>query len=185
MATWTAATAIAAGNLINASYMSNTANAINFLAASDATYGKDLALMYSDAAQTGLTASTYTALTFPKEDFDVAGGHSITTNTSRYQAAAGGKYRVSGAIYMAAGGTNATQNIVFRLYINGTAQTAYTYSVPNRTASIPGHYELPTWYISLSAGQYVELFVNPDWSAATGSASTTRSWLSVEWVGAA
>ena len=116
--------------------------------------------------------------------FDVATGHSIVTNTSRYTATASGKYRISGAIYMAAGGTNATQNIVFRLYINGTAQAAYTYSTPNKTASIAGHYDLPTWYISLSAGQYVELFVNPDWAAATGSA-TLRSWLGVEWVGAA
>lgn len=185
MATWTAATAVPAGNLITAAYMTTTANAINFLGAADATYGKDLALIYSDAAQTGLTASTYTALTFPKEDFDVAGGHSITTNTSRYTAAASGKYRIAGAIYMAAGGTNATQNIVFRLYINGASQSAYTFSVPNRTASIPGHYDLPMWYISLSAGQYVELFVQPDWAAATGSAAATRSWLTVEWVGAA
>lgn len=184
MATWTAATAIPAGNLITSAWMTTTTNAINFLAAADQTTGKDLALIYSDANQTGLTASTYTALTFPKEDFDVATGHSIVTNTSRYTAVASGKYRISGAIYMAAGGTNATQNIVFRLYINGAAQTAYTYSTPNKTASIAGHYDLPTWYISLSAGQYVELFVNPDWAAATGSA-TLRSWLGIEWVGAA
>lgn len=163
--------------------MTNTANAINFLAAADATYGKDLALIYSDATQGSLTAATYTALTFPKEDFDVAGGHSTVTTTSRYTAVAGGKYRVTGSIYMAAGGTNATQNIVFRLYINGTSQPNYTYSTPNKTASIAGHYDLPTWYISLSAGQYVELFVNPDWAASTASA-TLRSHLAIEWVGA-
>lgn len=184
MATWTAATAIASGQLITAAYMTNTANAINFLGAADGTYGKDLALIYSDATQGSLTAATYTALTFPKEDFDVAGGHSTTSNTSRYTAVASGKYRVTGSIYMNNGGTNASQNIVFRLYISGVAQANYTYSTPNKTATIPGHYDLPTWYISLSAGQYVELFVNPDWAASTGSA-TLRSHLAIEWVGAA
>jgi hypothetical protein len=183
MATWTAATAVASGGLITGSYMSNTANAINFLGAADATYGKDLALIFSDANQTGLTANAYTALTFPKEDFDVASGHSTTTNTSRYTAAASGKYRIAGAVYMAAGGTNASQSLKFRLYINGTGQTAYTYDTPNKTATNPGHYDLPTFFISLTAGQYVELFVSPEWTAATGSA-TFRSWLAIEWIGA-
>ena len=184
MGTFTAATAIPTGGLITSAWMSNTTNGINFLAAGGgATVAKDLCLMRSTANQTSLTASTYTALTFNTEDFDAANGHSTTTNTSRYTAVAAGKYRISAAIYMAAGGTNATQNIVFRLYKNGVAQTAHTYSTPCATASLAGHYETPAFFISLAAGDYVELFVQPDWTAATASA-TVNSWMSVEWVGA-
>ena len=137
----------------------------------------------SDTNQTGLTANTWTVLTFPKEDFDVANGHSIISNTSRYTAAASGKYRISGSIFLASGGTAATQAVFFRLYFNGTAQASYTHYEPNKTASLAGHYNLPTWYVSLTSGQYVELYVNPDWAATTAS-GTQRSYLSVEWVGA-
>lgn len=183
MATWTAATAIPAGGLITSAWMSTTTAAINFLGASSSTAGKDLALLRQTTNQTGLTASTYTALTWNAEDFDTANGHSTSANTSRYTAQAAGKYRVQAHVYMGAGGTNATQNLVFRLYKNGVAQTGFTDSQPNKTASITGHYVTPVWLISLAASDYVEVFINPDWTAATASA-TLNSICSIEWVGA-
>jgi hypothetical protein len=183
MATWTQATAIPTGGLITSAWMNTTTAAINFLGAGSNLQGKDLALLRQTTNQTGLTASTYNVINWSSADFDVASGFSVGTSASRYIAKAAGKYRIQAHMYMAAGGTNATQNIVFRLYKNGTSQSGFTHSVPNRTASIAGHYATPVWLISLAANDYIELYLNADWTAATGS-NTLNSTLSIEWVGA-
>ena len=156
MATWTAATAIPAGGLITSAWMTNITGAANFLGASG-TSAKDLFFARQTVAQ-AIPGNSYTALTFTTEDIDAAGGHSTTTNTSRYTVQAAGKYRLTGSISVPASVT--ASQMVGAFYKNGTLATPGgkgTFNVVSTTAE--QSFIMPNLYVSLNASDYVELQV--------------------------
>lgn len=185
MATWTAATAIPTGNLITSAWITNVTGMINFLGASGATAGKDLFFARQTVAQV-IPNATYTALTFTQqagEDMDVANGHSVTTNPSRYTAQASGKYRLTGSIALPA--NLAAQQMVGAFYKNGSLISTGakgTFYVVNY-ASAEQSWIMPNLYTSLSAGDYVELMVFKP-TGYTTDVSVSQSTFGVEWVGA-
>ena len=181
MATWTAATAIPSGGLITSAWMNNVTGMVNFLGATSATAGKDLFFARQTVAQT-ITGATYTALTFSTEDIDVAGGHSIVSQTSRYTAQAAGKYRLTGSISIPA--SLAAQQMVGAFYKNGSlistgAKGAFNVvNVANEQS-----FTMPNLYTSLAVGDYVELYVLKP-TGFTTDVSMSQSTFGVEWVGA-
>lgn len=180
MATWTAATAIPAGNLITSAWMSTTTAAINFLGASSSTAGKDLFFARQGSGQV-IAAATYTALTFGGEDIDVANGHSTSTNTGRYTAQAAGKYRLVGSIAIPNFGASGAA-IIGAYYKNGAviatdAKAAFVNPAAQATLV------MPTYYVSLAATDYVELRVF-NATGFTTDVSGQQSTFGVEWVGA-
>lgn len=114
------------------------------------------AVLYQTSATTTLTNSAWTAVGFDAETYDTAGGHSTSSNNSRYTAQTGwaGNYRCSGTV-MFAGNITGERAVCFR--VNGT--TFVTGSlvdwsvVPNNT-----HLSMTsTCDVFLNAGDYVEL----------------------------
>lgn len=180
MATWTAATAVATGGLITSAWMNTTVGAINFLGAASSSTGKDLFFARQGSAQAiGLGAIPY-PLTFGGEDIDVAGGHSTTTNTSRYTATAAGKYRVFGAVAIPS--SYGTRSVTVGFLKNGSTvginNTRYGQSANQLIYA-------PTQYISLNANDYIELYTyGSGLDSFTTIVGTTASHFGVEWVGA-
>lgn len=180
MATWTASTAIASGGLITSAWVSNVTGMVNFLGAASSSAGKDLFFARQTVAQT-ITAATDVALTFTTEDIDVALGHSTATNTSRYTAQAAGKYRLTGSIAIPNFGV-AGALIIGAFYKNG-AQLASNAKVGLANPAAQSHLVMPNYYVSLAAGDYVELVVR-NATGFTTDVSGQQSTFGVEWVGA-
>lgn len=94
--------------------------------------------------------STYVAVTWPTEVFDVGGYHDTSTNTSRITIPSGkaGYYRFSWSEGVTAAASTCT------LYTNGTAGTRNAFiNVPNAEAN------QGTIILSLAVGDYVEVYL--------------------------
>lgn len=186
MATWTASTAIPSGGLITSAWMNNVTGMINFLGAANVSAGKDL-FMGRQTTQQTITGGTAvpTALTFGAEDVDVAEGHSIITQTSRYTVKAAGKYRLTGSISIKA--NQPAQQAVGYYYKNGSlinTGTKGVFYIVNY-ASAEQQFIMPTVYTSLNTGDYVELYAyGSNASGFTTDVSMSQSTFGVEWVGA-
>lgn len=182
---FTAATAIPTGQLITSAWMTNTIGDINFLgAAGGSTAAKDLAFMRRTTNQT-LTTATFTAINFDAEDIDAAGGHSTSTNTSRYTAVNAGKYRLGGGAYITYSSGTPVIAACFRLNGSGTGSTGYI--AGSLTRLVPGtstacSIVMPTTLVSLAAGNWVEFVVYCDGTSPQVDSSYQPSF-SVEWVG--
>lgn len=183
MGTFTAATAIPNGGLITGAWMSNVTLGLNFLAgAGGVSVAKDLFFARQGSGQV-IPAATYTALTFADEDIDLADGHSKTTNTSRYTATAAGKYKLSGGIAIPNFGA-AGANIVGAFYKNGAVLATNAKAFfPNAAATNGQLLVMPTYYVSLAAGDYVELYVF-NATGFTTDVTGQQSYFGVEWVAA-
>jgi len=182
MATWTAGTALASGALISQAWVQNVVNAQKFLAANDATYGRDLFFARQGAGQ-AITVTTGNVLTFGGEDIDVANGHSTTTNTSRYTVQAAGKYRLTGGVAIPSSAAQQTVRAAF--YKNGSAlsEAAKCY-IAISNVGFPQTIVMPTIYASLAAGDYVEIHVVPYAAGFTTEVTNSQSFFGVEWCGA-
>ena len=186
MATWTAGTALGTGALISQAWVQNVVNAQKFLAANDATYGKDLCQMRRTTSQS-LTASTWTAISFDAEDFDAAGGHSTSTNTSRYTAQASGKYRLTAAITFNYTTGTPTLAGIFRKNGSGTGiggAITGSYTTLNCASSGQNTLILATTYVALAATDWVDVAVWCNGSGITLDPSSGAVQMAVEWVGA-
>lgn len=152
-------------------------DAVNF------ALGVPLAQMRQTTLQT-LANNTWTALTFGAEDVDTdvdnVGGHSTSSNTSRFTARYPGWYQCSGAVGFAA---NVTGIRGARWAVNGVAMDAGGPTLQTTGSSfavIPAATE--AFY--LTVGDYVELFAlqvsggNLD----TAVVSTVQSTMVVLWV---
>lgn len=139
------------------------------------------ALDFAALRQTTLQAvanTTWTALTFTTEDIDVASGHSVVTNTSRYTAVQTGWFRCDATAAFAA---NATGGRAVRFAVNGTAVNASQGDLAS-----PGvlSASVSTWaVVYMTAGQYVEAFC---WQNSGGSLDTivsgsAASRMTVKW----
>jgi hypothetical protein len=131
------------------------------------------------AAQT-LTTGTWTAVTFDAEDVDSAGGHSTSSNTSRYTAVYTGWYRVSGGVGFTG---NSTGRRGGRWAANGSLVSG---SAIMLAATSTGSVAVPakTMLVYLAVGDYVELQAyqesggNLDTNVGSGD---LYSLMAVEW----
>ena len=185
MATWTAGTALGTGALISQAWVQNVVNAQKFLAANDATYGKDLCQMQRTTSSS-LTASTWTAVSFDAEDFDVANGHDLSAS-ARYTAKAPGKYRLTAAITFNYTVGTPTIAGIFRKNASGTGITGAitgSYTTLNCASSGQNTLILATTYVSLAATNWVDVAVWCNGSGITIDPNVGAVQMAVEWVGA-
>lgn len=128
-----------------------------------------------------LSNGVWTGVNFDTEDLDNDGGHSTSSNTSRYVAVTAGWYLVGGigAITFNGSGQRGT-----RLAVNGTVQPGT--QTQNNTGSAGGtDMAVGTQLIFLNAADYVELQVmqNSGGSINTQVTSPEQSTLNVVWIG--
>lgn len=95
---------------------------------------------------------TWAAINFQAEDHDTVGGHSTSTNVSRYTATKAGRYEISGAVCFAAAATGSTWS---RWAVNGTELNGSASNMATTTSQtlLPAR----TMLITLTVGDYVEL----------------------------
>lgn len=168
--TWTA------GEIVAASYMnSNIRDAGNFFLATPVFEGRQ-------TVSQNASSSTDTAITFDTEDIDNDGGHSTSSNTSRFTAQTAGRYQVSGGVGWNGNATGRREAIIAvngtrnngseaGVAVGGNANSVY---VPSRTKTI-----------FLNVNDYVEIFGWQDSGGTLGTWVTTsgQSSMSVRWIG--
>lgn len=108
---------------------------------------------YSSTVQTLNTGTTAAALTFDTEIVDSDGGHSTTTNTSRYTAQTAGLYLVWGQWITAA--TNGTGTRNTQVWLNGTAIPGATTQFPASASNGSGGNAFT--FVPMVVGDYVEI----------------------------
>lgn len=139
----------------------------------------DFAQLFQVVAQS-ITNATWTALTFTSEGIDSAGGHSTSSNTSRYTAVHTGWYEVSAVVSFV---FNATGARGARLAVNGTAVAGRSL-IPAIGVTYSTDVPLAR-KVYLTAGQYLELqaFQSSGGSLNTAyTAGNEGSVLEVRWV---
>lgn len=120
--------------------------------------------------------TTATAVTFDAETLDTYGGHSITTNTSRYVAQVPGYYLVIGGVSYA---TNAAGNRLAQLEKNGTTFAQQVFFTPT-TANGASVQVSGVCYLN-GTGDYVETWTYQT-SGGALSTSAGSSSMSVLWI---
>jgi hypothetical protein len=135
---------------------------------------------YSTVTQS-LTDNTWTSLNLDTEQFDNYGGHSTSTNTSRYTCQLAGIYLVTGVATFASNGTG---NRAVRLAVNGTAYPGSFVKAPAPVTTASGG-QITTALVSLAVGDYVEVMGNQNSGTALAtsfSGPDVYPSLSVLWV---
>lgn len=128
------------------------------------------------------TTATATAMTWDTEDFDTAGGHSITTNTSRYTCQTGyaGRYRVNAVTEWAINATGIRETW-FR--VNGANIAG---SSDRKSATADSITTNASTIVTLVAGDYVEVFVQQTSGGALatiiGGSTYQQSYFEVQWI---
>jgi hypothetical protein len=112
-----------------------------------------------------LANNTWTPLSMDTEQLDSYGGHSTSSNTSRYVAQVAGWYTASGIYAAAVSGTGFR---AVRLQVNGTAVFGCAAYVPNNGTAETG-VVTPTRDIFLNVGDYVEV---AGWQLSGGALNT-------------
>jgi hypothetical protein len=161
----------ATGNFLTASlWNAQVRDATGFLSAVPVFRG------FQNAAQSFASSTVYAPILLDSESFDPEGGHSTTTNTSRFTVQTAGYYYVSAfASYLvsSAGGR------AIAVSVNGTA-TVQSQQAPPPANSWSGG---TNWLGYLNVGDYVEATT---WQNSGGSLSMTTgafsASLSLFWV---
>lgn len=113
---------------------------------------------------------TWTSITFDVEDLDSdpagTGGHSTSSNTSRYVAVYAGWYRVSGGVEFA---INATGQRACAWAVNGTLVAA-SRTLISATAALGMGVPAKTKLVFLNIGDYVEMQVYQNSGGALNTA---------------
>jgi hypothetical protein len=134
---------------------------------------------YAATTPTFTTGTTSVSIPLDQEIIDTEGGHSTSTNTSRYTAQVAGLYLVSYSVSFA---PNATGNRQVRLVVNGAALNQGGVSVEgpacNGTNSWIGS---GAAHVYLNVGDYLELQA---WQNSGGNLTTnnTNTGMSATWV---
>jgi hypothetical protein len=129
-------------------------------------------------APTLTSGTSYGSITLDTEQYDTEGGHSTTSNTSRYVAAYAGLYQV---VYSASFAGNATGFRSARITVNGSSITA-----PGAVVEIPASGSgnslviCSTTYTYLGVGDYAEIQV---WQNSGGNLNlnSTNTGMSCTW----
>ena len=155
-----------AGNLITgAIWNANVYNGLTYLLNPPAFWG------YQTAAQS-LTANIPAAVLLDSEQIDTYGGHSTTSNTSRYTAQVAGYYFAFGSIVWGSGSTSGIR--VAQLYKTGSAVNAAYSSFGatsfNASALVAG-------IVQLNVNDYLELFANQSVAVSTQASAPQYSSL--------
>lgn len=175
MATVPVTRTFVSGEVVLASYFNTNINGpIGFLLAPPIFRGRQT------SAQS-LTSGTFAAITLDAEDVDSAGGHSTSSNTSRYTAQYAGWYQASGGSGIA---FNATGNRALDLRVNGAVINGSQSNIATLTASSSTSQPvLGTDFVFLNVNDYVEMFAFQSSGGALNTAVTTdqQSRLNVLW----
>jgi hypothetical protein len=149
--------------------MNMVRDAINFLA------NKPMAVVYQGSAQS-FTSSSGAAVTFDSTTTDTYGGHSNSTNNSRYTAQVTGWYWVVGTVTWAnvAGGN---RNVSINK--NGSGVPQFGTAVP-AASSLVFPAGQATALVQLNAGDYVEVVAYQD-SGGAVSTHANGSSMAVTW----
>lgn len=138
------------------------------------------ALLRQTVAQ-NLLNNTPTAITYDVEDLDNDGGHSTSSNTSRYVAQTAGWYHVTGLVSYS---TNTTGARGTRIGVNGSTVNA-SQSLAQTSASSAATGILATRLVFLNAADYVEIFgfQLSGGTLATNAATDGACNMSIFWLG--
>ena len=145
------------------------------------TYGLNPPIFVGTQTVTQSTANnTWTAIALDQEQTDTYGGHTTTTNTSRYTAQVAGWYTVCG---VSVWGANATGSRGSRLHVNGATIQGSTGLIATVTTGSLTGITSATRAVFLNAGDYVELagYQSSGGNLSTGVATDLSSALFVAW----
>jgi hypothetical protein len=163
------------GEIVLASYFANNINAVlSFLLAPPIFQGRQT------AAQS-LTTGVYTAIGFDAEDIDSAGGHSTSSNTSRYVAQYAGWAEVVGSTGFA---SNATGRRLNKLRVNGTTDiNGSDFSVGSGVTGVL-KVTTPPMKIFFNVTDYVESLGAQESGGSLNTAATTvdQSMMGYHWL---
>jgi hypothetical protein len=124
-----------------------------------------LAWLYQTASQSVASSSTWTPILLDTSGIDTYGGHSTTSNTSRYVCQQAGIYQCGGSITWAA---NATGYRAARIAHNGSAVQGSEVYLPG--GSVSGQTTVVvTVPVALAVGDYIEIH---GWQSSGGALST-------------
>jgi len=140
-------TRAAGSRLTGAIYGSDVTDGITFLTNPPEFAG------YQGAVQS-VPNTTWTALLLDQEQYDEYGGHSTSSNTSRYTAQVAGRYIACGVFAPA---INATGFRAVRLQVNGSPVLGGAAYLPNASGSVEMGVVTPTKAITLAVGDYIEV----------------------------
>lgn len=137
------------------------------------------AILRQTSAQS-VTDATFTSITFGVEDIDRDGGHSTSSNTSRYTAQTSGWFHASGKVGWA---SNSAGRRLSQWAVNGNAVNGSRVDLPP-TPGAAGGIPAAARPIYLNAGDYLELqgYQDSGGSLNTSNATDIGSYMSVLWV---
>jgi len=180
---WSAITTRSDGYMINAAADWNVvAGSVNHLGQADRC------VMVTDSNNQTLTSGTWAAITFASEEYDSAGFHSTSSNTSRLTVPTGygGIYNVMVSVTFE---QVAATGLSVQVRKNGAASTAASLqaSVPSFTSLTANHRPIVnlTGQLRLTAGDYLEVYalqVTGSNLAARGDTQAHR--FGITWVAA-
>lgn len=130
------------------SFLNSVRDALNFV------LNPPMASLYQNVSQ-NVATTTWTAVTFDSSLLDTYGGHSNSTNNSRYTAQVAGWYSVGGGVGYVA---NATGGRGADVYKNGSPITAGASVVGTSGAGASHVSALSGVMVFLNAGDYIEIF---------------------------
>lgn len=155
-----------------AAYLNSVRDAINFL------LNRPVAFLTQGTVQS-LPSSAWAAVTYDQSGVDTYGGHSNTTNPSRYTAQVAGWYSVGGGASTAANATGQRGAAVARngTRVQGGAAMSQAASALSPTVPTP-----PT-LAYLNVGDYLEIdaYQNSGGALNTASSSDLDSSMAVVW----
>jgi hypothetical protein len=132
---------------------------------------------YASTAQAFATGTSYSPLNLDAEVYDSEGGHSTTTNSSRYTVQVPGLYRITAQSAFAVNSSGAR---AVAIGVNGTASKACQGAPPPSNSWS----NQVTWETYLNVGDFVEAMT---WQNSGGALSTVTGGmgpsLSVWWIG--
>lgn len=138
---------------------------------------------YGTAAQTFAHGTSFISALLDTEVYDSVGGHSGTTNTSRYTVQVPGTYLLVGRVGFGGDGTGAASSRAGRIAVNGGTlpDGSGAIEVPADTVSTNSWGVTLSGIATLTAGDYVEIQA---WQSSTVNLTTTAGSmsLSVQWI---
>lgn len=155
-------------------YLNSLRDALNFLVNVPACF-------VTQSATQSLTSSAFTALTFDQTVFDSYGGHSNSTNNSRYVGQVAGWYMVFGCGCFA---VNTTGQRGAATAKNGTRVQGAAGFTQTTSALSPAPVSPPTITFLNGTGDYVEIqaYQNGANPLATASGADLDSSMTVVWL---
>lgn len=151
------------GEIVLASYFTNSINGpLSFLLAPPIFKG------YQTVSQS-IPNNVFTSVTLDSEQVDSAGGHSTSTNTSRYTAQYAGWYDKGGGACFAA---SVSGRRLAQAAINGIALNGTTSGIPGNAAQIPWAYRPDLAFLNVNDFMEDQIFQD------TGSPTSTFTGVS-------